>query len=207
MIYIYDIILNLTDNFYYDFYEWSSNDNLINIKKIPAFRVDSKTLYDFINYKIKIDINFLKEIENKSIFLRKDKSKYNYSLLISNGEKSIGLCLSDNGSILYKSAMLLDEEEETNRIVLKEKETTIKYKKYECNATKLLRCDIKKKINILKEIKKEYSSRNFDKLKYIYYEVYKTIPNNIEYAFNRLIKEIDDNIYTINNIFNSLNIK
>ena len=207
MNYIYDVILNFTDSIYYDFYEWNSSDNLINIRKIPVIRVNKNTLYDFINKRVKIDKDYLKKFENKSIFLRKDKNKYNYSLIISNGEKSIGLCFNKNGNVLYKSSMLIDEEDEVNKIVLNEKETVIKYKKYEDNRIKILRCDLQKKNNILKEIKKEYNNKEYDKLIYIFYEVYKIVPDNIELAFNKLLKEIDNNVYTINNLFNSINVK
>ena len=207
MNYIYDVILNFTDNYYYDFYEWSNNDNLINVRKVPIIKVDKDTLYDFMNYIIKIDESLLKLIENQSIFLRRDKHKYDYSLILSNGEKSIGLCFNKNGNVLYKSAMLLDEEEEANKIALNIKTKSLLYKKYDNNCNNLLRCDLRNKNKILQIIKNEYYNKEYDRLKYIYYEVYKVIPNNIELAYNKLIKEIDNNIYSINNIFNSLNIK
>ena len=92
MTYVYDIILNFTDNYYYDFYEWNVKDNIINVKKIPLFRVDKNTLNDFINYKIKVNKSLLKQIDNKSIMNKKYKDKYIYIALLSSGEKSIGLC-------------------------------------------------------------------------------------------------------------------
>ena len=38
MEYIYDIVLNFNDC-YYEFYEWNSKDKIINVKKIPVYRI------------------------------------------------------------------------------------------------------------------------------------------------------------------------
>ena len=62
MIYIYDVILNFTDNYYYEFYEWNKNDNLLNFKKIPIIYVNNKVLDDFIKNMIRINKTFLKKI-------------------------------------------------------------------------------------------------------------------------------------------------
>ena len=201
MTFIYDIILNYTDNFYYEFYEWDKKDNLINVKKIPLIHISKSVLYDFINYKIKIDNTFLKKIYNKSIFLRKDKNKYDNSIIISSGEKSIGVCFNDDGSILYKSAMLLDEEDESNKLALKQKEIHIKYKKYEKTINKELRIDLNKKYNIIKELKKINDNKEYDKLRYIYFEIFNKTSNEYEKMYKLLINNIDSNIYKYIDLF------
>ena len=46
MIYIYDIILNWTDNDkVYEFFEWEQNDDVDHIKKIPLFKI-GKDVFD-----------------------------------------------------------------------------------------------------------------------------------------------------------------
>ena len=200
MNYVYDIILNLSDSFFYDFYEWDVNDNIINLKKVPIIKVNKNTIYDFINYKIKIDKNFLSTINNKTIFLKKDKNKYNYICILSDGKKSIGICFYKNGFVLYKSAMLLDEEDEVNKMVVNQKEININYKKYEYNSNKILRCDIKRKKEIIKELNREYKNKEYDKLKYIYYEIYDKQSNDIESIYNTLINNINDYLNKINNV-------
>ncbi len=207
MTFIYDILLNYTNNYYYDFYEWDKKDNIINVKKIPLFYVNNKIINDFINYKIKINKSFLKIINNKSIYLKKDKEKYNYSAIFSSGEKSIGIVFNDDGNIIFKSSMLLDEEDEANRIALKQKETCIKYKKYDFNNNIFLRCDIDKKNSIIKELKRIFLNKEYDRLKYIYYDIFNKTSNNIIYIYETLIKSIDNNICKYDDYFHNTKIK
>ena len=47
MEYIYDIVLNFQKT-YYDFYEWNRADKIINIKKIPIYKID---VNDYLNIK------------------------------------------------------------------------------------------------------------------------------------------------------------
>jgi len=42
MTYIYDILLNFNDSLLYEFYEWSSNDDIENMKKIKLVKVDKR---------------------------------------------------------------------------------------------------------------------------------------------------------------------
>jgi len=193
MNYIYDVVLNFTNNYYYDFFEWDKKDNLVNIKKALLIRVDSSTLLDFINYKIKVDSNFLASIENKSMTFKK-QGNYKYLAIFSNKEKCIAIVFLENGTILYKSSMLLDEEEEANNIVDNEI-VKIKYKKLELNNNYLtLRSDIEKKKYTLKEIKKIYINHEYDKLKYIYYDLFDDFSDNIT-MYNSIINYLNDSIY------------
>lgn len=194
MTFIYDIILNFTNNYYYDFYEWNKKDNLINVKKIPLIRVSKKTLNDFIKYKIKVDKELLKIIYDKSIYLKKDKNKYNYSTIFSNGEKSIGIVFNEDGIVMFKSALFLDEEDDANKLSLKQKEMHIKYKKYEKNYNKMLRSELEKKQIIIKELKMIYNNKEYDRLKYIYYEIFNKTSNEIDVIYKVLINNIDSNL-------------
>lgn len=207
MTYVYDIILNFTDNYYYDFYEWNVKDNIINIKKIPLFRVDKNTLNDFINYKIKVNKSLLKQIDNKSIMNKKYKDKYIYIALLSSGEKSIGLCFDKNGNILYKSSMLLDEEEDANIIALNQTITKLKYKKLSKNSINLLRSDIQKKNIIIKELNKIYNNSEYKKLKYIYYDIFNKISDDYCLIYKELINKIDERIQDYGLLFDKLDVK
>ena len=207
MTYIYDVILNFTSSNYFDFFEWNKSDSLINLKKVPIICVDENTLYDFINFKIKVSNKLIREIEDKSIFLKKYKNKYNYCVILSSKERSIGICFEKNGNILYKSSMLLDEEDEANKIAYKLKKTYIKYKKYKVNKNKILRCDLNKKNIILKEIYDIYKNNEIDKLKYIYYELYNKELTDIEKIYHDLTKNIDDIICKYDFFLNLLKIE
>ena len=207
MTYIYDVILNFTSSNYFDFFEWNKSDSLINLKKVPIICVDENTLYDFINFKIKVSNKLIREIEDKSIFLKKYKNKYNFFIILSSKERSIGICFEKNGNILYKSSMLLDEEDEANKIAYKLKKTYIKYKKYKVNKNKILRCDLNKKNIILKEIYDIYKNNEIDKLKYIYYELFNKELTDIEKIYHDLTKNIDDIIFKFDFFLNLLKIE
>ena len=190
MNYIYDVVFNFTNNYYYDFFEWDKKDNLVNIKKTPLIRVDSKTFLDFIDYKIKVDKSFLSLIENKSMSFKKNEN-YKYLVVLSNKEKCIALVFRENGLILYKSAMLLDEEEEANQLV-SEEIFKIKYKKLEqYNNYFTLRGDIEKKKYMLKEVKKIYNNQEFDRLRYIYYDIFDTFSDNIT-MYKEILNYLND---------------
>ena len=52
MIFIYDILVNFNDKLY-DFYEWSENDLIEHIRKIPLIKVKKKLLDKVIEKKHK----------------------------------------------------------------------------------------------------------------------------------------------------------
>ena len=124
MTYVYDIVLNLTEYNYYDIYEWNNNDNYINIKKIPIFKVENNTLNNLINNKVKVTKDFLELINNKSI----KNNNYSFISIFTNCEKSIGICFNSDGYIKYKSALMFNDEKTVNDIAKKEKIFKLKYR-------------------------------------------------------------------------------
>lgn len=192
MNYLYDIILNFTDtNLYYDFYEWKQDDKLINIKKIPVFKVDKKIISEFINYNIKVDKSFLKKIEGKAILSKKDK--YDYICLLSNTEKTIGVCFDNNGKLLYISSMLIDEENDANTLSKKLTNNKITYKKNKKNIINytMLREDYIKRLFIEKKIKNIYNNQNFNELKYLYFEIFNKIDNDYNSMYKDMINGLN----------------
>lgn len=192
MNYLYDIILNFTDtNLYYDFYEWKQDDKLINIKKIPVFKVDKKIISEFINYNIKVDKSFLKKIEGKAILSKKDK--YDYICLLSNTEKTIGVCFDNNGKLLYISSMLIDEENDANSLSKKLTNNKITYKKNKKNKINytMLREDYIKRLFIEKKIKNIYNNQNFNELKYLYFEIFNKIDNDYNSMYKDMINGLN----------------
>lgn len=206
MTYIYDIILNFTDiNLYYESYEWNNNDHLINVKKAPIFKVSTKIISDIINYKIKVNIKFLSKISNQSSLFRKDKNNISYLAILSNGEKTIGISLDNDGYIIYKSSLLIDEEIEANTIANKLKETEIKYIKCsKLNTQLLLRDSVGKRDYLIKEIKKIYKSKKYEKLKYIYYELYEDIIDDTRKMYEILLDNFNNYSYEYDRIYNIL---
>ena len=114
MIYTYDILLNWTkDNKLLDFYEWTLEDDLEHIKKIPIIRVNESFLKDLLTAKIKIDSNFLSKIKYKTeSYFHNEIDVIDYAVIVTTLKKSLALELDSEGNVLYKSNLLLDEEEE-----------------------------------------------------------------------------------------------
>ena len=114
MDYIYDIVLNFQNN-YYDFYEWKPTDKIINVKKILVYKVNNK---NYLNLKY-----------NDIILDTKILPKQNKMFLITNGVEVMGILLDNNGKLIKRSSLLIDESDE----VLEDKETLkpfpLKYKK------------------------------------------------------------------------------
>ena len=56
MDYIYDIVLNFNDD-YYEFYEWKQEDKIINIKKIPIYKIPTNKYLDITTISVEKIIN------------------------------------------------------------------------------------------------------------------------------------------------------
>lgn len=179
MDYIYDIVLNF-QNEYYDFYEWQPTDKIINIKRIPIYRVTTK---DYLNIK-----NNDTTIEIRSI------PKTNKIFLLTNGIEVMGIRIDTNGKVTKKSSLLFDENDEILEDKKYIKEIDIKYK-----------VDKKNNINYISRLKQEkikYLDRYFNKLdkikdeyflKYLYFDIYNEDEKDIDKVYHSLINLAKDN--------------
>jgi hypothetical protein len=193
MKYIYDIMLNFTDyNIYYEFYEWKKSDNLVNVKKILLFRVSDSVMSDLINYDFKVDKNFLNSIKNNFMISKNSCKNILYMCVLSTGFKSIGVAFKRNGKVLYKSSMIVDEENEINSIALKLRNSEFLYKKLSKKSNKVIRDDYYK-VNYLKRfIKEAYKEKDYDKLSYLYHEITSGDKDNINDIYHELLKSLDN---------------
>jgi hypothetical protein len=88
-----------------------------------------------------------------------------------------------------KSKLLLDESDEVLEISDRIKEVSIDYKiisKEETNKF-MTRSELDKIVFLNREIKMLYKEKNFDKLRYLYYECFDKIEDNIEYIYNSFV--------------------
>lgn len=208
MINVYDIILNLLDSDrIYEPFEWSSEDNIEHIKKIPMIRVSSKTLTDIINTTFTINNDLLEKIYKKTQIYDDKSTLLDYVCLFTDESKVVAVEFSKNGKSIYKSYLLLDEEEEILDISTDMKETIINYKVLDKNENNnyLTRSEEIKRKYVLKEIKNSYKNKKYEKINYLYEEIYNKKCENIDQKYNDLIKDIDKN-YCIahNKIYNIL---
>ena len=195
MIYIYDLLLNFTDDErILEFFEWSEKDEIINIKKIPLIRVTNKTMKDFINKKIKVTEELLSDIKNKTTTYSKTQD-LEYSILISNLNKVIAIEFNKNGEVLSRSSLLLDEEDEVLEEVEYLEVQQIKYKvlsTYKTNYT-LTRLEQKKKMYLLKEMDTLYQENNISKLTFLYEELFPKDELSLYDKYLKLKEDIENN--------------
>ncbi|MBQ9011520.1 MAG: DUF3603 family protein, partial [Bacilli bacterium] len=95
MTYIYDILLNF-HNKLYDFYEWNSSDQILHVKKIPLFNLNSNDYLKIKNNIVKFPKKFTDKLHNSAILYKKRKI-INYMFLITDETDIIAIKLNKNG--------------------------------------------------------------------------------------------------------------
>ena len=172
MDYVYDIVLNLQPNFY-EFYEWQPKDKIINIKRLPIYKVSN---YDYLNIKnndVTIEISTL--------------PKPNKIFLITSGIEIIGILIDSSGKVLKKSSLLFEESDDILEERDEIKSVNIKYiinKKKTYNFKSRITMEKIAYINnYLNKINKE-KDKYF--LKYLYYEIYNIDEENVDKILTNL---------------------
>ena len=188
MKYVYDIILNFNENLY-DFFEWNENDNVDYIKKVPIFKVSQTVMRDLVNCKVKIDKKFIQNIKNKcEIYMKNSIGNIEYACLFFSDEKIIAIEFNYKGVSIFKSDLLIDESLDIIEYYKKIRTTKLDY-------MVIMKDDIsfltRKEENMIRfieiEFKRIIESNDMDKLKYLYYECFKKLNNNL----NKMIKDLE----------------
>ena len=202
MVYIYDLLLNFIDsNRLIEFYEWSSNDQFDQIKKIPLFKINSIDMENILNGIIKVDSNFLNIIKNKTFFY-KNKKTIKYACLFSDLNRVVALEFDSNGKCICKSSLLLDEEEDVLEDCYNLDIYNLNYKVIEKSKLNFLtRNESLRKRYLLKELELLYKNNDYDKFNYLYEEVFNTDNKNIDDRYKIIIDDINNNY---NNKYNKL---
>lgn len=188
MDYIYDIVLNFNKE-YYNFFEWNKRDNIINIKKIPLFLIENDIFKMFKYDNVTVSTDFINLIKDKTYTY--SRTKIGQAVLFTNGKEVIGVLFNDNGNLLKRSSLLLDEEEEVLNEIGSSKTFNIEIVKCVKNKiSSLNRSQREKKSFLIKYINKEESSIN---LKYLYYDYFEIEEDDINKIKSTLIKEVKYN--------------
>lgn len=191
MNYYYDILLNFEDN-YIMFYEWDSSDSFEFIKKIPMLRVDNKTYKDLLINKVLVNKEFLNIINNKT---KLKKGILKYACIISDSKNSIALEFNDDGLVISKSSILLDDELNINEFIYDVDITKIDYKKIKKEEKRIdTRKDEKIKRILKIEIDNMYNNKNYSKLKYIYLEWFNTLDDNYDLMYKNMLKRLKNKL-------------
>lgn len=191
MNYIYDLMLNFNSSLI-DFYEWEDTDKIINVSKIPIFRINSNLMDKILNSKIKISNEMLNKVCNKTKVIGERGIKY--SFLVSDLKRVIGLKFNNLGECLSYSSLLLDEEESVIDEV-----STLEEENFSINVLEnreynkfLTRKEIWIRDKLIKELVTLYKNRDYAVVDYLYNEIYKD-KVDVEKQYNILLKDITDN--------------
>ena len=176
MIYTYDILLNWTkEERLKEFYEWALEDDLEHIKKMPIIRIRESLLKDLLTSKVKIDKSFLSKIKYKSeSYFHNEIDVIDYAVIVTTEKKALALELDDEGIVIYKSSLLIDEEEEVLEIGEELVMVDIPYEVITKNkkVSYLTRKEEEEKKFLTKEIKKIKQNKESSKLNYLYKEFF-----------------------------------
>lgn len=197
MNYIYDILVNFNEVLY-DFYDWNPNDNIINIRKVPLFKVEHQFLKDLKENALRFEDSFLAKIQGKTeIFSNKDIKRLEYVCLFSDGLEVIAMQLKNNG--IKKSKLLVDEEIEVLEVVNRLKEETIPYQILK--RSKIAGFKTRKELDMEKMIrsglKKLVEEKDLEKLKYIYYECFNQKEENMNQIVDQFYQSLESNTDSI----------
>ena len=177
MKYIYDIILNYIDN-YYDFFEWNNDDSVDYIKKIPVFKVSNDVINDLINNKVMIDKEFIDNIKDKcEIYMNNGIGIIEYTCLFCSNDKVIAIEFNYKGISMFKSDLLIDESLDIIECCKKIKIVKLNYKIIVEDKISLM---TREEVKMIGFVKRELNNiEDIDKIKYLYYECFNRIENNI----------------------------
>ena len=190
MNYIYDIVLNFNSEFY-EFFEWKKSDKILNVKKVPAFRISSEDINKLKYNVIRVDKTFLDKFFELTLFYSKFDSKY--ICLVSDTNASIGLMFDSKGNLIKRSSLVFDEEEEVNEEVVRDDIINIDYlvnKKK--NIEYMSRFDKERRDYLLKFINNLDIESDSNIFKYMYYDYFETEEEDVGKIKEMLINEIND---------------
>ena len=191
MNYYYDLKVNFQENNYM-FYEWSINDEIEYIKRIPIFHVSEKVLKDFINNQILVDNSFLENIIDKTN--TKDKL-LKYCALFASKNGTIVLEFNDNGKSILRSFLQIDDEYNVLELIYTIPLLKIKYnllEKIELN--KELRLEKEIKHFIFLEIENLFKESKYDKLTFLYNEWFNKNNNDLKAMYEEMKARLKEEI-------------
>ncbi len=172
MNYIYDIVLCFNKyDLNINFYEWNNNDNFTYIEKIPIYRITDIGMDEINNHLIKIDKKLLSNIHNKTY---SKNGIINYSLLVTDMNRVVGLKFSKDGLLIEKSDLLIDEED----VVIEEASLLdldiFEFDKLDSYSDEMFLTRREKYIknSLILELDYLYNNKKYDEINYLYYEVF-----------------------------------
>ena len=188
MNYYYDVKVNfLKENSF--FYDWLDTDKIETIKKIPIFQINKTTFKDFYLNDVKVNKEFLKQIENKTI----GNNLIKYAVILADKNNAYVYKFNDDGFIIGRSSLNLIDELNILEYLYTIKNIKIDYEiigKLKFNKEPRYLQRIKNIIN--EEIDLLYKNNNLAKLRYLYIEWFGKKENNLDKIYEDMKNKLLD---------------
>lgn len=192
MNFIYDLLLNFNQN-HYEFYEWNEDDNYSFVKRIPVFKSTIKMIDHIKNKHLKLEKDFINLIKNKTEIIDNGLVKIlDYACLFSSPKETVAVVFDSEGNKILSSSLLIDEEIDTINKTRKLPTIKLDYKIKDKERHNHFRTRKESSIVdlLIKELDKLYKERNYDKIKYLYYECFFKLIDNIDIMYSELLDMI-----------------
>ncbi len=186
---VYDLFLNFQEDFL-EFFEWNKQDEIEHIKKIPMVSVSKKVFMDLVNQDVRVSSSFLSQIYEKCE--KYDLETIPYACLFHDSKSVVAIEFGKDGNSLYKSKLLLEDEEELLRYQIEEENFPLEYQiLYEHQPTFFTRKEKKVKNFLEKEIEKTYQNKEQSKLQYLYLEYFDEVEEDLKKMKERLLQSME----------------
>ena len=196
MNFYYEIKLNFSDNELYKFYEWSENDKLDLIKKIPIIKVKTALLKEIYNNNFEISEELFNYISGKTIV--KDNLTIETACIICDTKNCIAIEFDKNRKSIARSTLLLEDENNICEVSFSIKMKDIEIKKIDkLNYSHEFRQETKIKNVITKEILELYKNKDKNKLEYLYYEWFNEKETNLDIILKKMLQDIKKELKSI----------
>lgn len=197
MIYVYDILVNFDDKYLLDFYEWTFQDEIENLKKVRLYHVTTDCLTNLLGNKVKVSESFLTEIYNTcEMYTKNNFKKIPYVALFSDGIRVLAMEFSQDGFSRCRSKLILEEEEEVLDVIGSVEIYNFDYETLEREKNKnfFTRKELKIKKYLSIEIEDAFEKKDNQKLKFLYEEYFDNSSDNYLKMKEDLLNSMVDNL-------------
>lgn len=192
MLYIYDILVNFMDGErVYEFFEWDTRDIIEHIRKIPVIRVNEKAFYDLVYNQVVVDRDFLDLIKDKTYTY---KEGVEYAVIISNLDRCYALEFNSKGEVVFRSSLLIDEEDEVIECSSKLDEFDVNYtlvRMIDRDSSNFTRKEEMDRNMLKRELITTYEGKNYEKLNYLYEEAYGNDSTLVDERYRKMLDDIN----------------
>ena len=124
----YDILLNFKNEVVLPFYEWQESDDIVHADRISFIKINNQTWLDIKSHQGNLGLKLLKKDLIIPSFSKK-KALCGIPLLLTSNLGVMGVLINQQGKILKKSGLLLDEERELMELNNVIEESLVTFKK------------------------------------------------------------------------------